>query len=64
MWVVVRYRDGWWMAYLEGCGVEFALDKSFSVLMRQLHAGGYRIRGVEARPASGGADNPLTLIGG
>lgn len=49
MRVVLRWRDGWWMAYLEGWSVEFAMDKSFERLVCDLVDASYRIVAVERR---------------
>lgn len=52
MKVVLRWRDGWWMAFLEGARVEFAMSRSFEHLVCDLVDGRYRIVAVERRAYS------------
>lgn len=49
MRVVLRYRDGWWGAYIEGYANSFARDRSFEHLVYDLVDASYRIVAVERR---------------
>lgn len=49
MRVVLRFRDGWWGAYIEGYVLSFARSKSFEHLVCDLVDASYRIIAVERR---------------
>lgn len=47
--MVLRWRVGWWMAFIEGAAVEFAMDRSFERLVCDLIEQRFRIVAVERR---------------
>ena len=49
MRVVLRWRDGWWGAYIEGYTHPFASDRSFERLVCDLVEASYRIAAIERR---------------
>jgi hypothetical protein len=47
--VVLRWKDGWWGAYIEGYVHSFAKDRSFERLVCDLVEAHYRISAIERR---------------
>lgn len=49
MRVVLRWREGFWGAYIEGYQLPFAMDRSFEHLVCDLVDASYRIVAIERR---------------